>query len=157
MKKTKLIVLFLLIHFFSNGQAKNEILGKWKLITFEAVVFHDYRNDSTYFPPDYLETLKGSNDSSFMIGFLHGMIKSFDKYYYEFEDSNEYREIKNDKTKEQGTFEVNPKDKLIILLTKDNFGRETKQTLLYELSDKVLSLKIPNDDFDLKMQLIKMQ
>jgi len=157
MKRIFFIAIITLLQFQSIGQENKSLIGKWKIVTFDAVVFHDYRNDSTYFPPEFLETLKGSKDSTFMVGFLDGMIKGFNNYYYEFKERSEYKEIKNDKIKAQGTYDIFIKDKKIVLNSKDKFGGETKQTLLYELTDKILLLKIPSDEMDLKIELVRVE
>ncbi len=155
LKPIPLLIVCSLLSIMSYGQNNDLIKGKWKIITIDAVFYHDYRNDSTFYPPAMLESLKGNKDSAFMIGFFDGMINGFKQYYYDFKENNEYQEIKNDKIKEQGTYEVNSNNKTVILQTKDKFGRETKQTLLYELVNNILSLTIPSEEIDLKIQLIR--
>lgn len=157
MKGIILFSLILLISISAIGQKKDKLNGKWKIVTINTGFFHDFRNDSTFYPPELLESLKGSNDSLFMIGFFDGMIKGFQNYYYEFSENNDYQENKNGKIKAQGKYNIIPKDKKIILETKDKFGGETKQTMFYALDENMLVLKIPSDEMELKIELIKVE
>ena len=153
----KIILLLIVTFLFTEGysQVEKQFTGKWKVITMDAVFFHDFRNDSTYYPPEFLESLKGSKDSLFMIGFFDGMIKSFKDYYYVFSNPNEFQEIKNGKVREKGIYEVKPGEKQIIFISKNNFGTETKQTMFFEFLDDMLMLNVPSDDMEIKIQLIK--
>ena len=154
--KTSFLLVFVTLFFLNaSAQTADNIVGKWKIVAVDAGFFHDFRNDSTYFPPEMMESLKGNKDSAFTVGFFEGMIRSFENYFYNFSSNKEYQEIKNDRTKEKGIYEIVSESKKIVLNAKDKFGRETRQNLLYELTGKTLILKIPSDEMNLKIHLMK--
>lgn len=156
MKKAILLVFIVLFNFSGYAQSNdNQLLGKWKIVTFDAMLYHDYRNDSTHYPPELLESLKDNKDSAFMVGFLDGMISSFKNYYYEFQAKDKFLEIKNGSIKQNGTFTINKKEKTILLTVKDKSGGEKRQTLLYELKDDHLLLSIPSDEMPVTIGLVK--
>ncbi|WP_153799353.1 hypothetical protein [Foetidibacter luteolus] len=157
MIKAYFFTALLFCSFTVFGQDKTHLTGKWKIIVFDAIVYHNYKKDSTFIPGEFKESLRGDKDSSFTLGFIAGMIKGFNDYYYVFLENGQYQELKNDKLKQEGVFIVNEAGKELILTAKDKFGGESRQTLLYEINNGNLLLKIPSEGMNLNFELEKVK
>jgi hypothetical protein len=145
MKKISLLVLFGLLANSGFSQAPGDFVGKWKIVIVDALVYHDYKKDSTAIPEEMKAALKGSKDSARTIGVMTGLIKGFSDYYFDFKADGTYDEIQGDKIKQKGTYVIDPAKKQLTQIFKNNMGEEGKHQMNYTLTGKTLTV-IPVDD-----------
>ena len=157
MKTILLFACVLLLSTISYGQNKLDITGAWKITSFNAGVYHNYKTDSTAVSEKMKESLKGSADSAITIALITVLVKEFDNYLYIFQPNGQYQEKKGEKVKQHGTYTLDEGRQLITLIVKDKFGGESRQNLHYRKTRQALEFKIPLDEMEIILNLEKFQ
>lgn len=147
----KSILLSLCFAFLASfGIAQNlptsPVVGKWKVIMFDAGIHHDYKLGKTTFPEKLLSDLKGKKDSSVTVSLLKASANNYENYYFVFSADGKFQEIRETKVKQEGTYKVDAVTNSIETVTISKLGTPVKQTFSYTLKGNNISFTVPQRD-----------
>jgi len=155
MKTIISIACILLFSIAANGQNNTDLTGKWKIVSFNVGIYHNYKTDSTSIPKELQESLKGNSDSLLSISLITGIVQEFGNYYYIFLANRQFQETKDGIIKQEGSYVIDNAKQQITLIVKDKFGGENRQILNFRMKGETLEFKVPSEDMDMVFDLEK--
>lgn len=148
MKSILLSVCFaMLANFgFTQNIPTSPVVGKWKVISFDAGIHHDYKSGKTTFPEKLLADLKGKKDSSITVNLLKAFATNYENYHFVFTADGKFQEIRETKIKQEGTYKVDAVKNLIETVTISKLGTPVKQTFSYLIKGNNIAFMVPQRD-----------
>lgn len=159
MKSLLLSICFAFVSSLTIAQTtqatEHPVVGKWKVITFDAGVHHDYKTGKTTFPDKLLKDLAGKKDSAMTVSLLQMIAGSYENYYFFFTSDGKYKEIRETKVKQEGTYKINTEKSLIETETMSKLGKPVKQEYSYKFKGTTLCFSVPQRDKPIELQVEK--
>ena len=157
----KSILLFLSLFIFSTAvmaqtdTAVSPIVGKWKVIVFDAGIHRDFKTGHTAYPENLKKALEGKQDSAITMDLLTMLADNFKNYYFVFTADGKYQEIRESKIKQEGVYKIDEVISSIETTCMTRIGTPAKQQFNYHLKGKVLSFSLPLRDKKMSLQCEK--